>query len=380
MGVLVMSLLRLGIDPGGSSLKGFYTLNSFNPELILMEPEVATVPRESLEIYEQSKIGESNPENSAWIEYEQNCFAVGFLARKRFNADLQLQKRKFELALPKVLAIVGAIADKHDLENGSSIHLGILLPWGEYQDRVLFQDLVTKALSRYKFKGRSKAFSLELFLCLPEGGGVLTRGRAPGSILKEQTITVVMLGYRDTSILLIERGEMSKGKTEPLGFSKMVESVKSQTSGLKSEQLTAAICKAGKNSSHKALGELALNVDPIYREHEISRIRNAVANSREEYWMMLSNWLKLQVPRHVDEVIIGGGTAHYFRSQLNNLFSFSNVNWCERLETQINNSFPEVASKSLHYRLTDVYGLFFFLCSRGMKQSQDVVGTGATNE
>ncbi|MHC5917545.1 MAG: ParM/StbA family protein, partial [Nostoc sp.] len=260
----MMSLLRLVVDPGGSLLKGFYTLDPFNPELILMEPDVATVPLESLENYERTKMGESNPENSAWIEYQDKCQAVGFLARKRFHADLQLQKRKFELALPKVLAMVGAIAEKHDLENGSSIHLGILLPWGEYQDRVLFQELVTTALSKYKFKGHSKAFSMELFLCLPEGGGILTRGRSPGSDLKEQTLAVVMLGYRDTSILLIDRGEMSKGKTDSLGFSKMVESVKSQTSGLDLEQLTAAICKAGKNSSHKALGELALNVDSVY--------------------------------------------------------------------------------------------------------------------
>ncbi|MBE9210539.1 ParM/StbA family protein [Nostoc sp. LEGE 06077] len=372
-----MSLLRLVVDPGGSLLKGFYTLDPFKPELILMEPDVTTVPLESLENYEQTKIGESNPENSAWIEYQNKCQAVGFLARKRFNSDLQLQKRKFELALPKVLAMVGAIADKHELENGTAIHLGILLPWGEYQDRVLFQELVTTALSNYKFKGREKIFSLELFLCLPEGGGIFSRGIAPGSNLKEKSFAVVMLGYRDASILLIDRGEMSKGKTDPLGFSKMVESVKRQTSGLNLEELTSAICKSGKNASHKALGELALNVDPVYREYETSRIRNAVVTCKEEYWMMLSNWLKLQVPRDVDEVIISGGTAHYFQSQLNNLFSFSHVNWCEILEKQLMNSFPQAVSKSLNHRLTDVYGLFFFLCAKGIRQSKEVVGAGA---
>ncbi|MCF2151945.1 ParM/StbA family protein [Desmonostoc muscorum LEGE 12446] len=376
----MMSLLRLVVDPGGSLLKGFYTLERFEPELILMEPEVATVPLEILENYELTKIGSSNPENSAWIEYQDKCQAVGFLARKRFHADLQLQKRKFELALPKVLAMVGAIADKHDLENGSSIHLGILLPWGEYQDRVLFQELVTTALAKYKFKGCSKAFSLELFLCLPEGGGILTRGRAPGSDLKEKSFAVVMLGYRDTSILLIERGEMSKGKTEPLGFSKMVESVKRQTSGLDLAHLTSVICKAGKSSSHKALEELASDLDQVYKEHEVSKIRKAVTNSRQEYWMMLSNWLKLQVPRDIDEVIISGGTAYYFQSQLNNLFSFSNINWCEILETQLMNSFPQAASKSLNHRLTDVYGLFFFLCAKGIRQNSCVVAPGATNE
>ncbi|MBD2166474.1 ParM/StbA family protein [Calothrix membranacea FACHB-236] len=366
-----MSRLTLAVDPGGSFLKGFYTLESFQPQLILMEPEVAIVPFESLEAYEQTKIGDSSPENSAWIEYHGRFQAVGFLARKRFHADLQLQRRKFELALPKVLAMIGAIAEKHNLPNGISINLGILLPWGEYQDRALFQQFITPALADYKFKGQEKSFCLELFLCLPEGGGVLTRGRAPSDSLKDLTIAVIMLGYRDTSILLIERGEMSKGKTEPLGFSKMIDSVMAQTSGLNQHRLTAAICQAGKNISPKALEELASSLDSIYREHEITTIRKAIINSRQEYWMMLSNWLKLQVPRDVNEVILSGGTAYYFRSQLNNLFSHvSSVNWCENLETQIAQNFAQIANKSLNYRLTDVYGLFFFLCGSTMRQNQ----------
>jgi hypothetical protein len=58
-------------------MTGILDLDSFNPKLILMEPEVATVPRESLEIYEQILIAESNPEDSAWIEYLDKCIAVG---------------------------------------------------------------------------------------------------------------------------------------------------------------------------------------------------------------------------------------------------------------------------------------------------------------
>ncbi|WP_448270500.1 hypothetical protein [Nostoc sp. DSM 114159] len=72
-----MSLLKLVVDPGGSSMTGILDLDSFNPELILMEPTVATAPRESLEIYEQILIAESNSEDSACIEYEQKCLAVG---------------------------------------------------------------------------------------------------------------------------------------------------------------------------------------------------------------------------------------------------------------------------------------------------------------
>ncbi|MBW4617731.1 MAG: ParM/StbA family protein [Desmonostoc vinosum HA7617-LM4] len=375
-----MADLTVAIDPGGSGLKGFFTLDAFKPELILMEPEVASVPKHSLEAYEQTKIGNSSPENSAWIEYKGEYHAVGFLARKRFHADLQLQRRKFVLALPKVLAMIAAIADKYELPNGTTIRLGILLPWGEYQDRVLFERLVTEALADYKFRGQQKSFSVDLFLYLPEGGGVLTRGRAPGSSLKEQTVAVVMLGYRDASILLVERGEMSVGRTQSLGFAKMIDAVKSQTSGLNQHKLVTAICKAGKNVSPKALEELVVSLDPAYKNHEISTIRQAISNAREEYWMMLSGWLKLHVPRDTDEVLLAGGTSNFFRCELTNLFSFSKVNWCEHLEKQINSSFSsQVINKSLDCRLTDVYGLFFYLCGVKQKANQSAMGSVKTH-
>lgn len=371
-----MSELTLAVDPGGSFLKGFFTLGTFRPELILMEPEVAVVPFHSLESYEKTKLGSSSAENSAWIEYKDKYVAVGFLARRRFHAGLQLQKRKFELALPKVLAMVGAIADKHDLPNGSKIRLGILFPWREYKDRDLFHQLINEALSSYKFRGQEKSFILDLFICLPEGGGVLSRGRAPGSSLREQNIAVVMLGYRDASILLVERGEMSVGHTEGLGFANLIAAVKNQTSGLDEHKLAAAICKAGKNISPKALDELVASVDLAYKNHELSTIRQAISNAREEYWMMLSQWLKLHIPRSVDEIILAGGTAHFLRSELNQLFSFSQTNWCEHLEQQVLNGFQnQVKSKCLDYRLTDVYGLFFYLFGQKQKLGSHTVVT-----
>ncbi len=358
-----MADLTLAVDPGGSYLKGFFTLDSFKPELILMEPEVALVPQQSIEVYEQNKIGSAAPENSAWIEYKGKYQAVGFLARKRFHADLQLQRRKFELALPKVLAMVGALVEKHNLPNGATISLGIVFPWGEYQDRALFRQLIAEALANFRFRGIERSFGLDTFICLPEGGGVLTRGRAPGSSLKEQTVAVVMVGYRDVSVLLVERGDMSSGYTEPLGFARMIESVKCQTSGLNQHQLVAAICKAGKGINPKALAQLVDTSDPAYRDDEISGIRKAIAGAREEYWMMLSGWLRPRVPRSADEVILAGGTANYFRAEFNAMFSHSKINWCEELEKQLHNNFAtQIAAKSLSYRLTDAYGLFFYLC------------------
>lgn len=361
--------LTLAVDTGGSLLRGFYTLDSFCPRLILMEPEVSLVPKKSIEVYEDNNFTNPKPENSAWLEYQGKYRAVGWLARNRFSAGLQLKKRKFELALPKVLAMVGAIAHRHKLANGAKIRLGILLPWSEYRDRKTFQPLIAEVLTEFTFRGEKLSFILEDFKCLPEGGGVLTRGREPGSSIADLNpgtkIAVVMVGFRDVSVLILENGDM-KGWTEPFsGFIRMVESVKSQASILNTDdEVAAAICKAGEEINSEALADLVETSDPAYRKMKISEIRAAIAVARDEYWMLLSQRLQLQVPHRIDEVILAGGTARYFMPKMNFLFSYSKkVNWCEHLEKQLQDKFKSIIfARSLQYRLTDPYGMFCFLC------------------
>lgn len=99
-----MSSTTLALDFGGSGLRGICTtVESFNPQLFLMQPEVTLATAESLTEYASHKIGTTDPTRCAWVEYNEQYFAVGNLAKEHFRANLQLQKRKFELAIPKVL-------------------------------------------------------------------------------------------------------------------------------------------------------------------------------------------------------------------------------------------------------------------------------------
>lgn len=370
-----MSDLTLAVDFSASMTKGFFTFETFKPELILMEPEVASVSLQSLIAYEESKIGSTSPENAAWVTYKGQHYAVGHLARHKFSADLQLKKRKFESAIPKVLALCGAISSKYELTGETNMRLAVLLPWGEYQDRLLFKKTISTALSNYNFRSDTKSFVLDAFLCLPEGGGVLIKGRDPGASIQNFKIVVVIVGYRDVSLLIMDRGELSTGMTRPLGFYHLIEGVKARTSGLNEHVLASTICKAGKNVNPKALMALVNNVGENYRDYEISNVRTAIADARAEYWSKLEPWLKLEVGRDVDEVILTGGTAHFLRSELNSLFSYTTVNWCENLERQILSNFQsEVTAKSLSYRLTDIYGLFFYLIGNANLQRVNTHG------
>jgi len=53
--------------------------------------------------------------------------------------------------------------------------------------------------------------------------------------LKERVCAIAMIGYRNASLLVAQRGDVRPGKTSDLGFIRMVERVVARTSGLRSD-------------------------------------------------------------------------------------------------------------------------------------------------
>lgn len=357
--------LVVGFDPGSSLGRAFYSANPFQLELLLMEPEVVFLPRKSIELYEKNRVGSTAPENAAWVEFQDKCWAVGFLAKSRFHGDLGLAELKFERAIYKVLAMVGAIAQRKSLPEQFSLALGLLLPWGEYQDRDRFERLVRDALCNFCFRGKHYSVELEVFECLPEGMGLIARGRDPGVSISQQNIAVVMIGYRNASILVMERGEMTLGATSDLGFIRLIEKVQSCTSGLKADQLTAAISRAGPKVKPKAFAHLTRSSNRSLQIEEAEQIAEATRVFRAEHWQMLKSWLQNKITIPIDEPLASGGTSHNYRHELNDFFGPAKINWCEHLEERIHNDFKDAVLKfDLYYRLADIYGFFFYLQRR----------------
>ncbi|PSB30605.1 ParM/StbA family protein [Chlorogloea sp. CCALA 695] len=363
-----MADTTIACDLGSLKSKFFYTVKQFKPELMLIESEVAKVSQQSIEEHEEVvKLGSLTPENFAWVEYKGEHRAVGFLAKDRFNADLNLQAPKVQLALYKTLAAIGAIAQKNGIANGTSVSLGLLFPYGEYQDHKLFQEMIAEAIGSFRFRGEERSFELERLVCRPEGFGLVSRGRLAGSgSLKERTIVVIVVGYRDASIYVWQRGAISKGATKELGFNKLIKAVQLYAPNQQASRLAAAICKAGAKISIKALGHLSRFHDPsdaVLRDKEIAELRKAIARAKEQYWLDLCGWLRNHIPVEIDEVIVTGGTAYYYEREFNALFASTGVNWGSELEEQVNNCFrTKVAENGMSYRLTDNYGFFYYLC------------------
>lgn len=359
--------VAVAVDCGSSGQRGIVTPHdSFNLQVLCTPPEVTQVTRTSIGKYSELSINHINPSQSSWIEWSGGIYAIGNLA-KHFTNSPQIEKRKFELTIPKVLAMLGAMATMLNLGNGTNIHLALLLPWSEYSDRYLLETILKDALGDYYFCGIPKSFNLASLVCLPEGGALLFQGRPAGSNFQDLDLAVLMLGYRDVSLLFLNKGVL-RGMTERLGFANLVHAVAEKTAVRDWQKLTEIICKAGSSVNPNALKALLNHVSETYRQYEQERIRNAIVEAREQYFLTLSEWLKLKITGNEDELIIAGGTSRYLKGELTNLLApiiKGKLNWCEALEKRIRTTFPEqIKTHSLEYRLADVYCLFFYLYSR----------------
>ncbi len=355
------------------------------PELMLLDPQVVQVPEKSIENYEKYKMGQANPSDSAWVKYDQTYFAVGFLAKKNFHAVHCLESLKVDSAIPQALSLIGSMAQKKDLPSQFSLSLGILLPWNEFRDREKFQSQISQALADYTFRGQPLSVQLESFTALPEGGGLFARGRVPtrtGEKLRnarDLTIAVVMLGYRNSSILVIEKGELTRGATGDFGFARMVQKIQTFTSGQKADVLVPVICQARAQLGKRALETLARSHRTELRHQEVAEIAEAIADARAEYVALLQNWILQHLPSQtsIDEFIVSGGTARYLKKELSQLLKGlgGSINWCASLEERILRTFGErVSTHSLESRLADVYGLFYKLVNRPLPRLRKTTG------
>ena len=175
-----------------------------------------------------------------------------------------------------------------------------------------------------------------------------------------------MLGYRNSSILVIEKGELTRGATGDVGFARMVQKIQTFTSGQKAEHLIPVICQTRDKLGKRVLETLVRSQRQELRQKEVEEIAEAIADARGEYVALLQNWLLQHLPTQtkIDEFIISGGTARYLQRELTEVLKDfgGSLNWCHSLEERILKTFGDTVSHhSLESRLADVYGLFYKL-------------------
>ena len=118
-------------DVGSSLNKILYQVEGSDVQYMVMEPEhLALPPESSASLPVDSGMG--RPEDNAWIQFKkgEKCHVVGRVADD-FKASVNLKTLKWEIATPKILGAIGAIAEREGLGSEFRLDLGVLLPFGE---------------------------------------------------------------------------------------------------------------------------------------------------------------------------------------------------------------------------------------------------------
>lgn len=351
--------LLIVLDFGGSLTKVVYMGSDKQPTALCMEPEVLELPKSSLLIYEDQKMGMdgSLPGDRAWVGSDERFYAVGYLAREQFNGNAGLSQLKVERAVPKALAAVWAASVNLQLGNEFSAAVGVLLPPGEFENALRLRASIEKGLKAFLTPSGMFNVTLAHWDCKPEGGGVYlmhTRNR-DSALIKHKSIAVVMVGFRNASILVSQRGAVTKRVTSDLGFIKLLEKVMKKTSGLNVNQLAESISRTGNPPDFKDLIPLLMSTHDLDRKDELLKLKSAIMSSRQEYALSLTSWLREVLPQRLDEVVLCGGTSDYLKQELSDYFKGTEIAWHGvELPSGLSSSLPG-------NRMCDAFGLYEYL-------------------
>jgi hypothetical protein len=339
-----MSVLYLSVDCGGSQTKIVYQLaGNENPDYLLMSPLVEEIKPEKITTYldRKSSLGSPAPDREAYLKWQERVFVVGDLARE-FDPEDRTSEQKYENALYKVAAAIGVIVSRLKLKLGKKkleVHLGVLIPWDEYNDRSIFEERLRKILAGFEFRGISISCAIGSILVRPEGGGIAaTYIRKHGKEwLHDKRVAVLMFGHRNVTALYFDGGKLS-GDSPLLGFSNFLDAMIERKS-LDRELLANAVMDTiavaygethPQNGSYNRYPDwgkyapiqgLARAKDVELNQRECKSIVDAITVATKEYWEKIEKWLNKTIPSAVDIVIISGGAGEFLEPDLEEYFN-----------------------------------------------------------
>ncbi|MDJ0846695.1 MAG: ParM/StbA family protein [Crocosphaera sp.] len=231
-------------DVGSSLNKILYQVEGQDVQYMVMEPEHLALPAESSASLPMDS-GMGRPEDNAWIRFKkgEKCHAVGRVADD-FKASVNLKTLKWEIATPKILGAIGAIAEREGLGSQFRLDLGVLLPFGEITSTEQLESELKSSLRGFYFRHQRLKVKLERYKCVPEGSGLaMWTGMNDRSAFTRKNVAFLMFGHRNTSSLFFRKGTLCRQlcSTTELGFYDLIDKMGHKVAGLSRNDVLRAI-------------------------------------------------------------------------------------------------------------------------------------------
>lgn len=385
-------------DVGSSLNKILYQVEGQNVQYMVMEPLHLALPPES-EASLPSDSGMGRPEDNAWIRFKkgEQCHAVGRVASD-FKAFVNFKTLKWEIATPKILGAIGAIAEREGLGSEFRLDLGVLLPWGEITSKEQLESELKSAMRGFYFRHQRLKVKLERSKCVPEGSGfAMWVGMRERPAFSRNNIAFLMFGHRNTSSLFFRKGSLcrSASSSTNLGFYDLIDKMREKVAGLSREDVLRAIktehtgyWKQG--TSHKKVSteidwnRITKSNSPERACMEVEKKKTAYGTSLSEYWVLLSNWLNSTLPSmtDIDYVFCCGGASIFLFDHVSKYFPGISVSTPVDCPTELSQALnidksiketnDDLLKLNLVNRFTDVWGFFSVFSGYQVEQQQEV--------
>ncbi|MGK7958311.1 MAG: ParM/StbA family protein [Crocosphaera sp.] len=348
--------LAIAIDFGGSLTKIIGGLPDGKWCAVTMEPEVVQISEHTAQAFERNTLGNGRANDRAWIKINEQVHAVGYLA-KEFLGDPGLWRPKVDLAVYKILAAIWVLKEHWQLKNKFSVSIACVLPPGEYEERDLLEQQVKEVIHDFETPTGTMKIRCPSFVCRPEGFGVLgCHQLSKGMSYLKQTVTaVVMLGHRNSSLIVCDRGRVSANNlvSSDLGFIQLVRKVMDNVAGQDETKLGKAIAQAGVNVEPFPLEKVLRHTDSKLKKLELEKLVKAIRSARSDYMVLISNWLAKTLTTGVEEIVLCGGTADYLGEQGWQWNQSYQIYWHSNLKLP-----STLEGMGLGNRMLDVWGLW----------------------
>ncbi|ACB54355.1 hypothetical protein cce_5009 [Crocosphaera subtropica ATCC 51142] len=286
---------------------------------------------------------------------------------------LLVSDRKCENLLAKILGFLGYLVTQEvDPQELMELDLGILLPWDEFEDRRLLASWLRELLQPtvgFNYNGQPvNNIQLKKIDCKPEGYGIYKHSSS------FKPTGVLIIGHSDSSWLYFYKGKMNLKLSQTLPETGMHDFLQELPFPITHELLAAkTIYEAGPNLKSKVLAQLTQTKS----EQEIELLQQAIKDAKSQYWSDRRHQFKSLAD--VEQILVSGGTAHYFSKELNQLFKQLKgvqLEWCTSLMDEFIQKFDiqESARSQLSHRFADCFSYYKTFVAKLQKET--LVQTG----
>jgi hypothetical protein len=339
--------LVIAIDPGASSIKIVGSLAGDDKCVpITIEPHC-------IEITDPAP-DPNFDEHSVWVTLSNVSYALGNLAIARYDCPLEIKPLKMRSIVQKICAAIAVLHRRFNLPSKFALSISTVLPPGEY---IYANDLMSLLSVAFRKIGTPNGVIKPLVKFIdvqPEGFGVMSWHRTLG-VAKNKDIGVIMLGFRNASVIFSRNGQITKPKSSPFGFHSVLEKISDRSGGSYPERdLIVPVWRYLIDGDESGFKRIALTDF----EMEMSKIRPAIEKGMAEYRHSLEAWLK-EAMQPTDVIVMCGGNADYIGDALDSVLGQYVTSSYPVLRHIGSSSIPqELIDTGMQNRFLDIYCLW----------------------